>query len=158
MAKLVCQTKNVKETEELGCRIGMLLKEPICIALTGDLGAGKTHFSQGLAKGLGIREKVTSPTFTIINSYDTGRFPFYHVDLYRLEDEEELEAIGFHEYLSDAVSVIEWANKFPESFPENVVYVRIEATDKTERRFYLESEWVGQEVLEEWGGEYVLRD
>jgi tRNA threonylcarbamoyladenosine biosynthesis protein TsaE len=109
-------THSVAETQRLGHILGATLKQPIILALNGDLGSGKTAFAQGLAKGLDVSEKyyITSPTFTLINEYP-GRHPFFHVDLYRVEYISELEEIGLDEVLyQDAVVAIEWADKLPE--------------------------------------------
>ena len=96
-------------------------------ALDGDLGAGKTVFAQGFAEGLGIEEAVNSPTFTILQIYDSGRLPLFHFDLYRLESEEELMEIGAEEYLCGAgVSLVEWASLFPDILPKPYHQVRIE--------------------------------
>lgn len=97
------------------------------ITLTGDLGVGKTVFTQGLAKGLGIEEPVNSPTFTIVQVYEGGRLPFYHFDVYRIGDVEEMDEVGFDEYVSgEGVSLIEWANLIEEILPENRVNITIE--------------------------------
>jgi len=97
------------------------------ITLTGDLGVGKTVFTQGLAKGLGIEEPVNSPTFTIVQVYDEGRLPLYHFDVYRIGDIEEMDEVGFEEYvMGDGVSLIEWANLIEEILPENRTEVIIE--------------------------------
>lgn len=100
---------------------------PSGITLTGDLGVGKTVFTQGLAKGLGIEEPVNSPTFTIVQVYEGGRLPFYHFDVYRIGDVEEMDEVGFDEYVSgEGVSLIEWANLIEEILPENRVNITIE--------------------------------
>lgn len=106
-------THSITETQELGQALGAAIHEAIIIALTGDLGTGKTAFVQGLAKGLDVSEKyyITSPTFTLINEYP-GRHPLFHVDLYRIEHASELEEIGLDEILQqNAVIVIEWADR-----------------------------------------------
>ncbi len=96
-------------------------------ALTGDLGVGKTVFSKGFAEGLGITEPVTSPTFTIVQEYEDGRLPFYHFDVYRIEDEEELYEVGLTEYLyGDGVCLIEWADRIADLLPPGTVWVTIE--------------------------------
>ncbi len=96
-------------------------------ALVGDLGAGKTIFSKGFAEGLGIAEQVASPTFTLVNEYHEGRLPFFHFDIYRIEEGEELEAIGFDEYLyGEGVTLVEWANRVPELLPPETVWIQIE--------------------------------
>jgi tRNA threonylcarbamoyladenosine biosynthesis protein TsaE len=108
-------TRSVAQTRKLGQTLGAEIHHPIIIALTGDLGSGKTAFVQGLAKGLDVSEKyyITSPTFTLINEYP-GRLPLFHVDLYRIEHISELAEIGLDEVLhEDAVIAIEWAEKLP---------------------------------------------
>lgn len=106
--KLHFTCKKEKETVSLGKRFGRILKPGDIVALTGDLGAGKTHFASGIGEALGVKEYITSPTFTILCEYE-GRMPMYHFDLYRLENEEELFDTGFWEYAdSEGVTVIEW--------------------------------------------------
>ena len=120
-------TKSPDETFKLGEKVAELLVDGIVICLQGDLGAGKTLFVQGLAKGLEIREEVTSPTFALLNIYQ-GRKTLYHFDLYRLDFSEELYDIGFYEYLEreDGVTIIEWPDKFPDSLPEDYIQIKIE--------------------------------
>ncbi|MBZ9633129.1 tRNA (adenosine(37)-N6)-threonylcarbamoyltransferase complex ATPase subunit type 1 TsaE [Clostridium sp. FP1] len=116
----------VEETYKIGELIGELVNSGDIICLIGDLGTGKTHLTKGIAKGLGIEDHVTSPTFTIVNEY-TGRLILYHFDVYRVNDPDEIEAIGFDEYIfSDAVSVIEWANYIEELIPRNNLTITIE--------------------------------
>ena len=108
-------THSVEETLALGYSLGNFMKDyesPICIALDGTLGAGKTHFSQGIAKGFGVTEEVTSPTFALMNTYEVDGSNLYHFDLYRMDLVEELETIGFYEYTEETKSVVEWASKF----------------------------------------------
>ena len=96
-------------------------------ALIGDLGVGKTVFTKGFARGLGIDEPVSSPTFTILQIYDEGRIPLYHFDVYRIEEPEEMEEIGFDEYIEgDGVCLIEWAGRIADILPENIIVIRIE--------------------------------
>lgn len=117
---------SVEETYRLGKLIGALVNSGDIICLIGDLGTGKTHLAKGIAKGLGIDDHITSPTFTIVNEY-TGRLKLYHFDVYRVNDPEEIEAIGFDEYIfSDAVSIIEWANYIEELIPPNNLTITIE--------------------------------
>ena len=119
-------TRSVEETKQLASCLAQYVKPGDVILLKGDLGAGKTQFSQGLAEGLGIMDAVISPTFNILLEYHTGRVPLYHFDLYRLNDEEELEDIAFYETLeSGGVSVIEWWDKFPDCMPEEYLSVEI---------------------------------
>lgn len=116
---------NTDATINLGIKLGNLIKPGDIICLNGDLGTGKTHFTKGVAKGLGIYDQVTSPTFTIVNEY-TGRLKLYHFDVYRVNTSDEIEAIGFDEYIfSDAVSIIEWSNYIEELIPVEHVDVEI---------------------------------
>lgn len=117
---------NVEETQRIAAALAKVVVPGTVIALEGDLGAGKTHFTQGLARGLGIGEAVTSPTFNVMSVYDQGRLPLYHFDLYRLEDALELEDIAFYDYVeADGVSCIEWAAKFPEEIPAQALWISI---------------------------------
>jgi tRNA threonylcarbamoyladenosine biosynthesis protein TsaE len=116
---------NTDATINLGIKLGNLIKPGDIICLNGDLGTGKTHFTKGVAKGLGIYDQVTSPTFTIVNEY-TGRLKLYHFDVYRVNTSDEIEAIGFDEYIfSDAVSIIEWSNYIEELIPVEHIDVEI---------------------------------
>lgn len=117
--------KNSDETLKLGEIIGKSINPGSIIALTGDLGAGKTVFVKGIARGLGVKEEPNSPTFVIMNSYE-GRMPLYHFDLYRLSDEDEMIGIGYEEYFyGDGVCAVEWADRIQEIFPDNTIYVEI---------------------------------
>lgn len=117
---------NVEETQRIAAALAKVVVPGTVIALEGDLGAGKTHFTQGLARGLGVGEAVTSPTFNVMSVYDQGRLPLYHFDLYRLEDAPELEDIAFYDYVeADGVSCIEWAAKFPEEIPAQALWISI---------------------------------
>lgn len=103
-------TDSAEETEALGARLGSGLPAGTVIAFTGDLGAGKTAFTRGLARGLGITDRVTSPTYTIVNEYEGGRLPLFHFDLYRLSDGEELFDIGWEDYLTrNGICAVEWS-------------------------------------------------
>lgn len=104
-------TRSERETEQLGSRLGRQLAPNTIIAYTGELGAGKTAFTRGLARGLGVTERVTSPTYTIVNEY-SGRIPLIHFDMYRLSSSEELFDIGWEDYLTrDAVLAVEWSER-----------------------------------------------
>ena len=112
-------------TMQLGKKLGELVHSGDIICITGDLGAGKTHFTKGVAEGLKIDEPITSPTFTIVNEYE-GRLKLHHFDVYRVCDPDEIEAIGFDEYIfSDAVSIIEWSNFIEELIPKEHILVNI---------------------------------
>ena len=116
-----------KDTYELGEKIGQMAKPGMMISLTGDLGVGKTVFTQGLAKGLGIEEPVNSPTFTIVQVYEEGRLPLYHFDVYRIGDIEEMDEIGYEDYFyGEGVCLIEWADLIREILPEQMCRVTIE--------------------------------
>lgn len=111
----------------MGMRLGQEAKAGQVFTLTGDLGVGKTVFTQGLAKGLGIEEAVNSPTFTIVQIYEGGRLPFYHFDVYRIGDIEEMDEVGFEDYvMGEGVSLIEWANLIEEILPEKRTEILIE--------------------------------
>ena len=108
---MIIETNSEKETFELGKKIGENAKAGQIYTLTGDLGVGKTVFTQGLAAGLGITEPVNSPTFTIVQMYEDGRLPFYHFDVYRIGDPEEMEEIGYEDYFfGKGICIIEWAS------------------------------------------------
>ena len=116
-----------KDTYELGEKIGQMAKPGMVISLSGDLGVGKTVFTQGLAKGLGIEEPVNSPTFTIVQVYEEGRLPLYHFDVYRIGDIEEMDEIGYEDYFyGEGVCLIEWADLIREILPEQMCRVTIE--------------------------------
>ena len=124
---ITIESNSAEETFALGQKIGERVKPGTIISLTGDLGVGKTVFTQGLAKGLGIEEPISSPTFTIVQVYDDGRLPFYHFDVYRIGDIEEMDEIGFEDYVyGDGVSLIEWANLIDEILPANRTEITIE--------------------------------
>ncbi len=109
-----------EQTYAIGKEIGKKAKEGDVFSLIGDLGVGKTVFTKGFAAGLGIEEDITSPTFTLVNEYDDGRLPFYHFDVYRIEDVSEIEEIGYEEYFYGAgVTLVEWANKIEPLLPKD---------------------------------------
>ena len=124
---MVIETTSAKETFEAGYRLAQSVHPGQIYCLNGDLGVGKTVFTQGFAKGLGIEEPINSPTFTIVQQYDGGRLPFYHFDVYRIGDVEEMEEIGYEDYIyGEGVSLIEWANLIEEILPEHYTEIRIE--------------------------------
>ena len=124
---MIIETHDPEETFEVGRTIGMNAKPGQIYTLTGDLGVGKTVFTQGVAAGLGITEPVNSPTFTIIQEYEDGRLPFYHFDVYRIGDLEEMEEIGYDDYFfGQGICLVEWAELIEEILPEKRIEVTIE--------------------------------
>ena len=129
------------ETESLGERWGHEAQRGWVIALTGDLGAGKTQLVKGIARGLGVTQRVHSPTFTLVNEYGGGRLRLFHLDLYRLETREQILSAGLEEYLQpDGVAVIEWAERLEDGTKNdgNIITVKLEITGDTERRIVYE--------------------
>lgn len=125
--RMIVNTKNAKETFELGVSMGEQAKPGQVYTLLGDLGVGKTLFTQGFAKGLGILEPVSSPTFTIVQIYKEGRIPFYHFDVYRIGDIEEMDEIGYEDYFyGNGVCMIEWADQIEEILPDDVIRIVLE--------------------------------
>ncbi len=127
-------TSSPEQTWQTGQLLGELLNAGDTVCLYGDLGAGKTNFTYGIARGLDVQEQyITSPTFTFVNEYP-GRVPLYHIDLYRLKDPDELENIGFEEYIeSDGVSVIEWAERAEDALPVEGLSVYLTYVDEHSR-------------------------
>ena len=124
---MVIETFSPEETEELGIHFGKEAKPGTVCTPIGDLGVGKTVFTQGIAKGLGITEPINSPTFTIVQVYEEGRMPFYHFDVYRIGDIEEMDEIGYEDYFyGDGLTMIEWANLIEEILPEHYQRITIE--------------------------------
>lgn len=123
---MITETHSSKETYELGYNMGKNAGAGDVYCLDGDLGVGKTVFTQGFAKGLGINEPINSPTFTIVQEYHDGRLPLYHFDVYRIGDITEMDEIGYEEYFySEGVCLIEWGNLISEIMPENATYIKI---------------------------------
>ena len=121
------------ETEALGRRLAAVLAPGAVVAYRGDLGVGKTAFTRGLARGLGCRERVTSPTFTIVNEYEGGRLPLFHFDLYRLEGAEDLFGIGWDDYLDrGGVCAVEWSERAAEVLPPETVWVTLRRCPENE--------------------------
>ena len=121
------ESYSAEETFAYGEKCGREAKAGQVFCLYGDLGVGKTVFTQGFARGLGIEEPVTSPTFTIVQEYEEGRLPFYHFDVYRIGDVEEMDEIGYEDYVyGEGVSLIEWANLIGEILPEKRTEILIE--------------------------------
>ena len=123
----IIETYSAEETFELGRQIGQQAKVGEVYTLTGDLGVGKTVLTQGVAAGLDIEEPVNSPTFTIVQIYEEGRLPFYHFDVYRIGDVEEMDEIGYEDYFyGDGICLIEWANLIEEILPPAYRQITIE--------------------------------
>lgn len=133
-------THSPEETEQLGERLAGLLRPGDVIAYYGDLGAGKTAFTRGIARGLGITEAVTSPTYTIVNEYLCGKMPLFHFDMYRLESSDELFDIGWEDYLSrGGVCAVEWSEKVDDALePDLRITIRTVPDSPDERRIALE--------------------
>lgn len=127
MALKVIESHSPQETFAIGEQIGKEARPGQVYTLIGDLGVGKTVFTQGVASGLGITELVNSPTFTIVQIYDEGRMPFYHFDVYRIGDVEEMEEIGYEDcFYGEGICLIEWANLIEEILPEHYIQITIE--------------------------------
>ena len=128
-------TNSPAETEALGQRLAERLQPGDVIAYTGDLGAGKTAFTRGLARGLGITERITSPTFTIVNEYQGGRLPLFHFDMYRLGSSEELYEIGWEDYLSrGGVCAVEWSEIVADALEADCIRVDIRQGETENQR------------------------
>lgn len=124
---MVLESKSTDDTFQIGMRLGQMAEAGEVYTLTGDLGVGKTVFTQGFAKGLGIEEAVNSPTFTILQIYESGRIPLYHFDVYRIGSVDEMDETGFEEYImGEGVSLIEWADLISEIVPEKHTRILIE--------------------------------
>ena len=131
-------TTSPAQTEHLGAALGQRLKPGTVIAYRGDLGAGKTAFTRGLARGLGCREIVTSPTYTIVNEYLGGRIPLFHFDMYRLRSSDDLWDIGWDDYLErGGVCAVEWSENVADAM-EDPIYITIEKTGEESRRITIE--------------------
>ena len=140
--KEILHIANETETEKLGEKIGQAAKPGMVVALIGDLGTGKTTLTKSIARGLGVTETVTSPTFNIIREYKSGRIPLYHFDVYRIADPEEMFELGYEEYFyGDGICVVEWADIIEELLPEDAVVIHIDrGASEEEREYTVESE------------------
>ena len=131
-------TNSPEETEAVGAALGKILKSGTILAYRGDLGAGKTAFTRGLARGLGYCEPVTSPTYTIVNEYLGGRLPLFHFDMYRLASSDDLWDIGWEDYLErGGICAVEWSENVDDAM-ENAVYITIHKTGEVSRRIEIE--------------------
>ena len=137
---MTIKTNSENETIIEGEKLGLTLKPGTIVALYGDLGVGKTAFTRGIAKGLGITKNVSSPTFTIVNEY-TGETPLFHFDMYRLENENELFDIGWDDYqVRGGVCVVEWSDKVPGAFTPDTIVVKIENLGDNMRHITIDNE------------------
>lgn len=124
---MVIETFSEKETFNLGKKLGEQTKPGQIYALLGDLGVGKTILTKGFAEGIGVEEAVSSPTFTIVQIYEEGRMPFYHFDVYRIGDIEEMDEIGYEDcFFGEGVCLVEWANLIEEIMPSETIWITIE--------------------------------
>ena len=130
-----------EQTKAFGKALGREALAGTVIALIGDLGAGKTTLTKAIAEGLGITEPITSPTFTIVQEYHSGRLPLYHFDVYRIDDPDEMYELGYEDYFyGDGVSVVEWADKIEDLLPEDAVILRIEYGENEDERIYYQED------------------
>ncbi|NLV91544.1 MAG: tRNA (adenosine(37)-N6)-threonylcarbamoyltransferase complex ATPase subunit type 1 TsaE [Firmicutes bacterium] len=135
--ELIINSTSEANTRDIGAALAKALQPGDIIALTGDLGAGKTALVKGIAQGLGVQEPVTSPTFALVNEY-YGQMPVYHFDVYRLEEPEELEDIGYEEYwYGEGITLIEWANLVEDYLPEDVIWITVEKTGAAKRQLVI---------------------
>lgn len=129
--------QNEDEARRFGCELAQTLKPNSILALIGDLGTGKTTLTRYIAQGLGVKERITSPTFTIVHEYRSGRLPLFHFDVYRLESSEDLFTIGAEEYFyAGGISVIEWADKVADILPDETQCIFIEYGEREGERIY----------------------
>ncbi len=141
------------ETMDFGTKIGSIAKPGLIITLSGDLGTGKTVLARGIARGLGIDEPITSPTFTILHQYN-GRLPLYHFDMYRLDNEDEIFELGFEEFIyGDGVAVIEWPENMGDLYPQEYVGIELDRIDENIRKITIhfigsKFNWLEEELLE----------
>jgi tRNA threonylcarbamoyladenosine biosynthesis protein TsaE len=137
MEEKIIVIKNEEETKKFGRELSEKLSPGSIIALTGDLGTGKTALTKAIAEGLGVKEMITSPTFNIVRQYDSGRLPLYHFDVYRIGDVDEMYELGYEEYFfGEGVCVIEWADIIEEIIPEDAIRIEIEYGEKEGERIY----------------------
>ena len=132
MATLI--SNSAEETESFGRQVAGTVKPGSMLALTGELGSGKTEFVKGVVAGIGASTTATSPTFTLIHEYPGGRLPVYHFDFFRIENQQAAERLGLDEYFfGDGVSIVEWADKFPDLIPKNARWISFETRSETQR-------------------------
>lgn len=137
---MIIKTFSPEETIEIGKKIGKLLKLGDFIAYSGDLGAGKTTLTRGILQGLGQADEVTSPTFSIVNEYDSD-IPVYHFDMYRIENADELEFTGFYDYpLEESIFIVEWSENISSAIPENAIEISMKYLGDTEREIEIKGD------------------
>ena len=137
MEQKILMIKNEEDTKKTGIEIGRRVKAGTVIALSGDLGTGKTALTKAVAEGLGVKEVITSPTFNIVKQYETGRLPLYHFDVYRIGDVDEMYELGYEEFFfGSGVSIVEWADLIEDIIPEDAVRIEIEYGEKEGERIY----------------------
>ena len=137
---MIYLTNSPEQTEKIGAALAKILTPGTVLAYRGDLGAGKTAFTRGLARGLGYTEPVTSPTYTIVNEYLSGRLPLFHFDMYRLASSDDLWSIGWEDYLDrGGVCAVEWSENVDDAM-ENALWVTLESLGGDDRRITLEGE------------------
>lgn len=155
------KTSATEATKQLAATLAPYLHPGDVVLLKGDLGAGKTQFAQGLAAALGVGAQVTSPTFNILLEYHDGRLPLYHFDLYRLEDEAELDDVGYFETVDgdgDGVALVEWGDKFPASLPCDYLEVTITVDEQAHRRIRIHAFGSrSRQLLCVWGNDSKAR-
>ena len=134
------ESRGPGETRRLGARLGRLLRPGDTILLSGDLGAGKTVFVQGIARGMGFEGSVSSKSFVLMGEYQGRQYKLYHVDLYRLEAPEQAADLAVDEYCADGALVVEWPERAPHVFPPERLYVRFEATGERSRRLTVDAD------------------
>ncbi len=146
-------TEDFKQTQTLGKQLSLSLKRGDVLALCGDLGSGKTTFVQGVAVGLGVDETVTSPSFVLAHEYSGKELTIYHLDLFRLEKEEDVETIGIEDYMApDGVTLVEWADKIPEILPAD--YVKLQFETKSDQLRIVTATPHGErakQIVKAWG-------
>lgn len=143
---------SLADTKRLAACLAAFLKPGMVVCLSGDLGAGKTAFTQALADALGVQEPVTSPSFTIVHEYHSGRYPLYHMDVYRIEDADELDAFGFDDYFAGkALVVVEWGERVSDLLPENRIRISLRrGMEETERTAQFECVTALEQRLAVW--------
>lgn len=129
-----------EETQQIAYELALALKGTEVIAFTGDLGAGKTCFTKGLALGIGYEGMVTSPTFALVNEYSGGKFPLYHFDMYRIDGWDSLYSTGFFDYLDNGIIAAEWSENISGALPKNTIFVDIQKKDENTRKITIKRE------------------